>query len=90
MEDVSHKKRERDFPDSPVVQTLPFNAGGAGSIPSWEAKIPHASRLRNQNIKWSNSVTDSMKTLKMVHIKKEFFFKPIAVHIFYDAEKKKN
>ena len=29
-------------PGSPVVKTLSFNAGGAGSIPGQEVKIPHA------------------------------------------------
>ena len=33
----------QNFPDDPVVKTLPFNAGGVGSIPGWGAKIPHAS-----------------------------------------------
>ena len=33
----------RDFPGGPVVKTLPPNAGDAGSIPGWEAKVPHAS-----------------------------------------------
>ena len=32
-----------DFPGGPVVKTLPSNAEGMGSIPSREAKIPHAS-----------------------------------------------
>ena len=35
---------EGDFPGSPVVKTLPSNAGGVGSIPGWGAKIPHASQ----------------------------------------------
>ena len=35
----------------PVVKTLPFNSGGSSSIPGWGAKIPHASRLKNQSIK---------------------------------------
>ena len=30
----------RDFPGGPVAGTLPSNAGGAGSIPDWGAKIP--------------------------------------------------
>ena len=38
-----------DFPGSPVVKTLPSNAGGADSIPRRGAKIPHASRPKNQN-----------------------------------------
>ena len=37
----SFKHSYRDFPGGPVVKTLPSNAGGAGSIPSWGAKIPH-------------------------------------------------
>ena len=34
-----------------MLKPLPFNAGVAGSIPGWEAKIPHALRPKNQNIK---------------------------------------
>ena len=34
-----------------MVQTSPPNAGGAGSIPGWGAKIPHALGPKNQNIK---------------------------------------
>ena len=34
-----------------MVTTSPSNAGGAGLIPGWGAKIPHASRPKNQNIK---------------------------------------
>ena len=45
------KKRNRDFPGGPVVKTSPSNAGVVGSIPGWGAKIPHASRPKNQNIK---------------------------------------
>ena len=33
----------RDFPGGPVVKTSPSSVGGAGSIPGWGAKIPHAS-----------------------------------------------
>ena len=39
-----------DFPGSPVVKTLPSNAGGAGLIPGQGAKIPHASQPKYQNI----------------------------------------
>ena len=41
----------RDFPGSPVVKTSPSNAGGAGLLPGWGAKIPHALGAKNQNIK---------------------------------------
>ena len=34
-----------------MVETSPSNAGGAGSIPGWRAKIPHASQPKNQDIK---------------------------------------
>ena len=39
----------RDFPGSPVVKTLLFNAGGLGSIPGREARISHASWPKNQH-----------------------------------------
>ena len=42
---------QRDFPGGPMVKTLPSNAGGMGLIPGGGAKIPHASRPQNQNIK---------------------------------------
>ena len=60
------------FPGSPVVKTLPSNSGGAGSIPDQETKIPNASGTEKQNIKSrSNIVTNSIKTLNTVHIKKK-------------------
>ena len=37
-----------DFPGGPVAKTLPFSVGG--SIPGREAKIPHTSVSKNQNI----------------------------------------
>ena len=40
-----------DFPDCPVVKTLPSNAGGAGSIPGGGVKIPPVSQPQKQNIK---------------------------------------
>ena len=40
-----------DFPRGPVVNTSPSSTGGVGLIPGWEAKIPHASRPKNQNVK---------------------------------------
>ena len=43
-----YKLKIRDFPDSPVVKTLSSNAGGTGSIPGQEVKIPHASRAKNK------------------------------------------
>ena len=59
-----------DFAGGPVVKTLPSNAGGAGSIPGWGAKIPQASRPKNKIKNRSRIVANSIKTLKIVHIKK--------------------
>ena len=58
-----------DFPGGPVVKTLCSNASGTSLIPGSGANIPHASGPKTQ----SNIVTNSIKTLKMVHIK--HFFK---------------
>ena len=45
------------------------NAGGVGWISGWRAKIPQASWPKTQNINnRSNTVTNSTKTIKMVHI----------------------
>ena len=61
-----------------MVKTSSSNAGSAGSIPGWGAKIPHASRPKDQNIKSrSNIVTTLTKTLKVVHIKKKKSLKKI-------------
>ena len=52
-----------------MVRTSPSNTGSTGSIPGWVTKIPHASWPKTQNIKnRSNTVTNSVKALKMVHI----------------------
>ena len=40
-----------DFPGGPVAKTSPSNAGGAGSIPGWGAKMSHASETKNRNMK---------------------------------------
>ena len=54
-----------------MVKTSLSNTGDAGSIPGWGIKIPHSSRPKNQSINRSNIVSDSIKTLKMVRIKKK-------------------
>ena len=55
-----------------MVKTSPFNTGSVGLIPHQGTKIPHASWPKNQNINnRSNVVTNSLSTLKMVHIKKK-------------------
>ena len=63
----------REAGTSLVVQWLrpPSKAEGTGLIPGQGAKIPHAFQPKNQNIKKkiNHIVTNSIKTLKMVHVK---------------------
>ena len=63
----------RDFLGSPEVNSSSSNAEGTGSIPGRGAKIPHASwPKKKQTPKHKNRgniVTNSIKTLKVVHIK---------------------
>ena len=55
-----------------MVKTSLSNAGGAGLIPHQGAKIPHAfwQKTNKQTENRNNIVTNLVKTLKMVHIKK--------------------
>ena len=69
--EVKKTKHQEWLHGGPVVKTSPSNAGDVGSIPGGEAKIPHASWPKNQTQNRNNIVTDWIKTLKMVHIKKE-------------------
>ena len=63
---------KRDFPSSPVFETLSSNAGGVGLIPGQGAKIPHASWPKNQNIKQKQYCKKFKKDFKKtVHIKKK-------------------
>ena len=61
-----------DFSGGPEVKTSPSSAGGEDSILDLQAKIPHATRPKHQNIKNNriNIVITSINTLKMVCIKK--------------------
>jgi len=59
-----------------VVKISPSNAGGEGSIPGRGADIPHALGPKNQNLKnRMKIVTNSIRTLNMVHIQKIIFKK---------------
>ena len=60
----------RDFPGCPVVKTLPSNAGRVDSISGQGAKIPHSLGPKHKKKNRSTIVTNSIKTLKVVHIKK--------------------
>ena len=64
MRDSHSPKFWRDFPGGPVVKALPSNSGGAGSIPGWGAKIPHALRPNNQNIKQKQCSSKFNKVVK--------------------------
>ena len=64
------EKTARTSLRSPMVKTWPSNVQGAGWIPGRGAKIQHALWPENQNIdSSSNMVTNSIKTLKRVHMK---------------------
>ena len=55
-----------------MVRTSPSSAGSAGSAPDQRGEIPQVSQSKNQNINNRGSVvTNSIKTLQMVHIKKK-------------------
>ena len=57
-------KTDGDFSGGPAVKISPSSAGGAGSIPGFGAKIPHASQTRNQNIKQKQYCNKFNKDLK--------------------------
>ena len=61
---VHEKHIKRDFPGGPGVGTSPCSAGGAGSIPGQGAKISHASRPKNQNMKQKQYCNKFNKDLK--------------------------
>ena len=62
-----------DCPGSPVVNTLPSDVGCAGLIPGRGAKIPNASRPKNQNIKQKQYCNKFNKDLKKGPHQKKFF-----------------
>ena len=59
---------------SPEFWNFTFQCRSEGLISAWGARILHASQQKTQNnaYKANNVVTNSIKTLKMVHIKKIF------------------
>ena len=62
----------RNFPGRPGVKTSPSNAGAAGSIPGQGAKILHAFCQKTKMQNRSNTVTNSIRTFKIILIKKIF------------------
>ena len=61
------------FPGGPVVKTS--NAGDAGLILGQGAKIPHASQLKNQNIKQKQYCNKLYKDFKNGPCLKKNYFK---------------
>ena len=49
-----------DFPSGPVVKPLPFSVRGAGSIPSWGAKITCDSQSKGVVTQWRLILCDPM------------------------------
>ena len=59
----------RDLTGDPVANTSPSNAGDVGLILGWGTKISQLAAKKPRH-KTGNNVTSSIKTLKIVHIKK--------------------
>ena len=76
-----HFKNPQGLPFCSVFRTSPSNAEGTGSIPGREAKIPHALGPKTKTENRSNIVTNSIKTLKIVHIKKKKKNKKNAINL---------
>ena len=59
-----------DFPGGPVVKTLSSYALGAGLIPVWEAKVPHASWPKKQKHKqYCNKCNKDLKKKEIPDLK---------------------
>ena len=82
------KRLFRDFPGSPVVKTLPSNAGGTGSIPGGGPKIPHALQPKNQNIKQKQYCSKFSKDFINGPYQKKKNFKNSVKKNFFKKEKK--
>ena len=69
-----------NFPGGPLAKTSPSDAEGVGLIPGQGAKIsdascPPPSKKKKPKGNRSSIVANSIKTLKIVHIKKKTIFK---------------
>ena len=73
----STKRKPQNFPGGPVVKTSPSNAGGMDLIPGQVAKSPHALWPKKPKHKTGTTLKQiyRLKTLKMVHIKKNYLLK---------------
>ena len=65
-----------DFLGGPLVKTSSSNVKGEGSIPGQGTEIPHGMWPKKQNPNTRSIIsTNSIKTVKLVHIKKKYFKK---------------
>ena len=60
----------RDWSGSPIVETLSFSEGGAGSTPGWGAEIPHPLQPKTQIIKQKQYYNKFNKDFENGHINK--------------------
>jgi len=74
----TYESKSRGLPGGPVVKTLPSDAGGMGSIPVQRVRS-HVSCSQKPKQKTNNIVTNSIKTFKMVHIKKSKTINKMAI-----------
>lgn len=64
-------KLGREFPGDPVVRMLSFQCERVGSIPGPELDpMPCGQKKNPQNINRNNIETNSLKTLKIIHLEK--------------------
>lgn len=69
-----------DFPGGSLLRSSHSSAGGLGLILVPGAKIPHALQPKSHNIKQKQYiVTNSVKSFKMVHIKKKMLRKSMSI-----------
>ena len=65
-----------DFLGGPLVKTSSSNVKGEGSIPGQGTEIPHGMWPKKQNPNTRSIIsTNSIKTVKLVHIKKNILKK---------------
>ena len=67
----SEKPGSWDSLGGPVVGTSPSNAGDAGLLPDWGARIPHASWPKTQNIKQKQYCNKFNKDFKKLSTSKK-------------------
>ena len=70
------RRSNRDFPSGPVVRASPSNAGGGGHgfdtwLGSWDPTCLMARKPKHRG----SVVRNSVKTLKVVHVKKKILKK---------------